>query len=85
MKIKMDANCEKLEKLTWGCEEFWAVVWNQGLGNALEDYLTQCYPYGIELNALNDVLRYNGDQVLDALGADFEGTIWEDQYCNEKA
>jgi len=81
--IEKDISMTRLQERTWDCDEFWDVIIEQKLDNALEDYLNSCYPEGIELGALNDVLRYNGDEVLEALGADFHGTIWEDKYCKE--
>lgn len=79
--IERDINMTRLQERTWDCDEFWDVIVEQKLDDALEDYLSSCYPEGIELGALNDLLRYSGDEVLAALGADFHGTIWEDQYC----
>ena len=79
--IEKDIGMTQLQERTWDCDEFWDVIVEQKLDAALEDYLTQCYPEGIELGALNDLLRYAGDEVLAALGADFHGTIWEDGRC----
>lgn len=82
MKVYMEIDARSLENKTWDCDEFWRVVSEQELYDDLDAYLEGAFPEDVDLSLghLNDILRYEGDSVLSALGADLHGTIWEDQY-----
>lgn len=82
MKVYTEVDARSLEDKTYGCDEFWRVVSEQNLYDDLDAYLEGAFPEDVDLylGHLNDVLRYEGDSVLSAIGADLHGTIWEDQY-----
>ena len=86
MKVYMEIDARSLENKTWDCDEFWRVVSEQELYDDLDAYLEGAFSDDNEtdLGHLNDVLRYEGDSVLSAIGADFHDTIWEDKYCKPK-
>ena len=83
MKVYCELDARALESKTWDCDEFWRVVSEQNLYDDLDAYLEGAFPEDVDLSLghLNDVLRYEGDSILSAIGADFHGTIWEDKYC----
>lgn len=78
MTIKQEVGARELEDMTWQCEEFWEVVNSQNLEGDLESYLDEMFPDGEDLTAVNDLLRFDGESVLKAIGADLTGTIWDE-------
>ena len=78
MTIKQEVGARELEDMTWQCEEFWEVVNSQNLEGDLESYLDEMFPDGEDLTAVNDLLRFDGESVLQAIGADLTGTIWDE-------
>lgn len=76
MKIYMEPTITRLMELTWGCEDFWDIVLNQHLEDALENYIDEMYPDGVSLGHLNDELRYETADVLKRIGADLTDTIY---------
>lgn len=78
MTIKKEVGARELEDMTWECDEFWEVVNSQNLEGDLESYLDEMFPDGEDLTAVNDLLRFDGESVLQAIGADLTGTIWDE-------
>ncbi len=78
MTIKQEVTATELEDMTWQCEEFWEVVHAQNLESALDDYLDEMFPEGEDLTAVNDLLRFDAESVLESIGADLSGTIWDE-------
>ena len=79
MKICMDVNATRLSEMTYGCDELWDIVWNQSLENRLDQFLDDYYNgEPADFGRLNDLLRYETKYVLEQIGADLTGTIYED-------
>ena len=75
--IERDISMQKLQERTWDCEDFWDVIVEQGLDDALDNYLTETCFDGATIDEVNDLLRFEGESVLRAIGADLQGTIWD--------
>lgn len=78
MTIKQEVSARNLKYKTWDCDEFWNVISEQDLYDALDNFLDEIYPDGENLIRVNDLFRFEGDYVLNILGADLTGTIWDD-------
>ena len=50
---------ERLEDLTWGCEEFWNTVREENLEDKFVRAVEEFYPDGIPLGRLNNLIRYD--------------------------
>lgn len=83
MKIYFELDARSLENKTHDCDEFWRVVSEQNLYDDLDAYFEGAFSEEVDLSLgrLNDIIRYEGDSILSAIGADFQDTIWEDKYC----
>ena len=80
VKVYEELDCSDIENKSWGIDDdFWKVIHEQNLETALENYLEETAPEeGYDLTDLNDILRFDGEEVLNSLGADLTGTIWDD-------
>lgn len=79
MKVIRDLTMIQLQEQTHDCDEFWDVIVSQKLDNSLEQYLIDFYLDSIpDLGNINDLLRYEGESVLKAIGANLKGTVWDD-------
>ena len=82
VKVYQELDCNDIEDKCWCVDDdFWKVIHEQNLETALENYLEETAPEedgGYELTDLNDLLRFDGEEVLKSLGADLTGTIWDD-------
>lgn len=66
--VKIERPASDLEDETWQCEDFWNKIHENNLEDALDDYFEQAFPDGLGLTEFNDILRFDGDQVLAAIG-----------------
>ena len=79
MKLVKEIYADELRGETWDCDEFWEVISNQDLWNDLDNYLDNAFPEGADIEEVNDLLRHEGESVLNTLGADLTGTIWDEE------
>lgn len=77
MKLVEEVYADELRDKTWDCDKFWEVIDNQNLFGKLDTYLETIFPDGANIEEVNDVLRHEGEDVLNALGADLTDTIWD--------
>lgn len=68
MKIYSEMSASDFEKESWCCQYFWDKIHEQHLEPELDEYFEECYPDGIEWVKLNDILRFDGDQILRDIG-----------------
>ena len=66
--VRIERPASDLESQTWQCEDFWKTVHENNLEDALDDFFEQAYPDGLTLTEFNDILRFDGDSVLEAIG-----------------
>jgi hypothetical protein len=66
--LKEEGTASSFEDKTWQCEDFWDKVHEQGLEDELDRYFEESYPDGMDLTEFNDLLRFDGDDVLAAIG-----------------
>ena len=83
MIIQSDISMQKLEELVPDSDDFWQVIRDQDLWQALEWYLEDFYniqEQGVapKLGRVKDLIRYDPENVLRGIGADLAGTIWDD-------
>ena len=72
MIIYEEKQVTDFENDSWCCEDFWDKIHEQHLENALDSYMEDIYPEGLEKTALNDILRFDGDDILEAIGYEEE-------------
>lgn len=66
MKIYLDG-IEDFEP--WGgAEDVYDLIFNEGKIEDFDEFLTDMYPDGLSVTELNDLLRFDGDYVLNSLG-----------------
>lgn len=59
-----------------GAEDTWYKIVDADMVSNLEDYLEEMYPEGLSITALNDLLWFEGESVLSALGlSDYPKTV----------
>lgn len=58
-----------------GAVDTYNTIRDAGKLDALESYLEELYPEGIDMTQINDILWFDGDQVLEALGISDEEDI----------
>lgn len=79
--VKIERPASDLEDKTWQCEDFWKTIHENGLEDALNDFFEQTYPDGLGLTEFNDILRFDGDQVLASIGyVDSDSGGEDDEY-----
>ena len=83
MTLVNEVTAEQLQDETWDCDDFWDVIDSQMLWGELDSYLNTIFPTGASIEAVNDLFRHEGGDVLEALGADLEGTIWDNDSDND--
>lgn len=71
MKIYKDINVSDFEEDSWDCGYFWERIHEQNLEQALDWYFEEIYPEGLDYVQLNDILRFDGDQILKDIGYKF--------------
>lgn len=79
MKIYQETNdFYEIKELLWsGAENTLQQIDDAGKFDAFDDYINDLYPDGVDLTSLNDMLRFDSDQILKDLGIVDEETITE--------
>lgn len=65
-----------------GAVDTYNTIRDAGKLDALESYLEELYPEGIDMTQINDILWFDGDQVLEALGISDEEDIEDEAKDN---
>lgn len=70
MKIFNETNdFYEIKKMLWGgAEDVLQQIDDVGQFDAFDDYINDIYPDGIDITSLNDMLRFDRDQILKDLG-----------------
>ena len=68
MIITREMDASEFEEHSWCCEDFWKKIHEQNLEAKLDSYMEEIYPDGVDWVHLNDVLRFDGDMILECLG-----------------
>lgn len=70
MYIKRNFDFRDLQDNCWDCDDVLEAVYNNDKEDALMDLLeNECFPYDAPtLTEVNDILRFEGDWVLEMLG-----------------
>lgn len=74
MYIKRDFDFRDLQNNCWDCEDVLKAIYDNDKEDALIDLLeNECFPYDVPtLTEVNDLLRFEGDWVLEMLGIETE-------------
>ena len=74
MYIKRDFDFRDLQDNCWDCEDVLEAVYDNDKEDALMDLLeNECFPYDAPtLTELNDLLKFEGDWILEMLGIETE-------------
>jgi len=74
MYIKRDFDFRDLQDNCWDCDDVLEAVYNNDKEDALIDLLeNECFPYDAPtLTEVNDLLRFEGDWILEMLGIETE-------------
>ena len=74
MYIKRDFDFRDLQNNCWDCEDVLKTIYDNDKEDALMDLLeNECFPYDVPtLTEVNDLLRFEGDWVLETLGIETE-------------
>lgn len=76
MKITYEVDLNTFE--AWcGGEDTLSRIINNGLVNAFESMLDECYPDGMTETELNDLLRFESDWIYESLGLETESSLKE--------
>lgn len=69
MRIAREFNFWDLQENCWNCEDVLEAVANANMEDALMDLLEECFNAEIPtLTEVNDLLRFDGEWVLECLG-----------------
>ena len=85
MYIKRDFDFRDLINNCWECDDVLEAVYDNDKEDALMDLLeNECFPYDVPtLTEVNDLLRFEGDWVLETLGINPEEEEDEDDVGEE--
>ena len=73
MRIAREFDFNDLQYNCWDCEDVLEAVANAGMEDSLMDLLEECFNSEVPtLTEVNDLLRFDGDWVLESLGIDPE-------------
>lgn len=73
MRIAREFDFRDLEYNCWNCEDVLEAVSDNNMEDALMDLLEECFNADVPtLTEVNDLLRFDGDWVLETLGINTE-------------
>lgn len=65
--------CDLSDYQAWsGAVDTWQRIQDENKVDELDFYLEECYPDGLTMTQLNDILWFDGEQVLKDLGIEDE-------------
>lgn len=71
MRIAREFDFRDLQYNCWDCEDVLEAVANANMEDSLMDLLEECFNVEVPtLTEVNDLLRFDGDWVLESLGID---------------
>lgn len=76
MKITYELDLNTFEAWSGGQDTLDRII-NNGLTNAFEVMLDECYPDGMTETQLNDLLRFESDWIYESLGLETESSLRE--------
>ena len=80
MRIAREFDFNDLQYNCWDCEDVLEAVANAGMEDSLMDLLEECFNSEVPtLTEVNDLLRFDGDWVLESLGIDPEDEEEDDE------
>lgn len=79
MRIAREFDFRDLQYNCWDCEDVLEAVANANMEDSLMDLLEECFNVEVPtLTEVNDLLRFDGDWVLETLGIDTDSDDEED-------
>lgn len=77
--------CDLSDYSAWqGAVDTWQKIQDEDKVDDLERYLEELYPDGLTMTELNDILWFDGEQVLEDLGIKDEDEDEEDEDSDEE-
>lgn len=76
MKITYELDLNTFEAWSGGQDTLDRII-NNGLTNAFEAMLDECYPDGMTETQLNDILRFDSEWIFESLGLETEASLKE--------
>ena len=78
MRITKEISACEFEDISWECDYFWERVHEQNLEDALDSYCEEAFPETVDITYMNDIFRFGGDEILEAIGYVTEKDVEED-------
>lgn len=72
MKVTKEISFQDFEFWGSGTQEFANFIIDSGKADAFEEYIEETYPMGVDQTTLNDIVRFDQENVCDMLDLDFE-------------
>lgn len=70
--VNVGVSTHELKPMTWDCNSFWEKIEKYNLHEQLDMYLCEYFNGQATIGEINDLLRYEGNEILKFLGVPSE-------------